>query len=39
MAERAAKNPKIQILFNTEIDEVLGDEKGVFVSFSFSHVK
>ncbi len=27
MAERAEKNPKIQIHWNTELDEVLGDDK------------
>jgi thioredoxin reductase (NADPH) len=29
MAERTLKNPKIQVLWNTEVDEVLGDDKGV----------
>lgn len=29
MAERTLKNPKIQVLWNTEVEEVLGDDKGV----------
>lgn len=29
MTERAEKNPKIQMILNAEVDEVLGDDKGV----------
>jgi thioredoxin reductase (NADPH) len=29
MVERAMKNPKIQVIWNSEVTEVLGDEKGV----------
>lgn len=29
MAERVMKHPKIQVLWNTEVTEVLGDEKGM----------
>jgi len=29
MVERALKNPKIHVMWNTEVTEVLGDEKGV----------
>jgi thioredoxin reductase (NADPH) len=29
MVERTLKNPKIQVLWNTEVAEVLGDDKGV----------
>ena len=29
MAERARRNPKIQFVWHSEVDEVLGDEKGV----------
>lgn len=29
MVDRALKNPKIQVLWNTEVSEVLGDEKGM----------
>jgi thioredoxin reductase (NADPH) len=29
MAERTLKNPKIQVIWNTEVTEVLGDGKGV----------
>ncbi len=29
MIERTLKNPKVEVLYNTEVNEVLGDEKGV----------
>lgn len=29
MAERTLKNPKIKVIWNSEVDEVLGDERGV----------
>ena len=29
MAERARQNPKIQFVWHSEVDEVLGDEKGI----------
>ena len=29
MSERALKNPKIEVLWNQEVTEVLGDAKGV----------
>jgi thioredoxin reductase (NADPH) len=29
MVDRALKNPKIEVLWNTEVEEVLGDDKGM----------
>lgn len=29
MVDRTIKNPKVEVLYNTEVEEVLGDDKGV----------